>query len=224
MSQKQYTGAEIAAHCDHTLLKADATYNRILEICEEAKQLGTAAVCVNPVHAARVHAALEGSGIRTAVVVGFPLGANKPEVKAFETKEAIRDGADEVDMVINVGALRSGDTDTVLRDIEAVVQAARAEKPETVVKVIIETCYLSDEEKKTASALCEQAGADYVKTSTGFGTGGATLHDVALIHEVIGDRLRIKASGGISNREDAVAFLEAGADRLGVSRTKQIIG
>ncbi len=207
-----------AAFCDHTVLRAYTKSSVIVEFCEEAKNTGAAAVCVNPVHVALVHKELEGSGVKTATVIGFPLGANKTCVKAFEAKEAVKDGADEVDMVINIGALRSGDYDYVLNDIKAVVEAA---KP-AATKVIIETCYLTDEEKVKACELSRLAGALFVKTSTGMGTGGATVHDIELMRRAVGDKMLVKASGGVDTRETAYAMIKAGSDRLGVSKVLQI--
>ena len=208
-----------ASFCDHTVLRPYTKTSVIKEFCDEAKQTGAKAVCVNPVHVALVHKELEGTGISTATVIGFPLGANKTVVKAFEAAEAVKDGADEVDMVINIGALRSGDYDYVLNDIKAVVEAA---KP-SATKVIIETCYLTDEEKEKACELSMQAGALFVKTSTGMGTGGATVHDIELMRKTVGDKMLVKASGGVDNRETAYAMIKAGADRLGVSKVLQIV-
>ena len=205
--------------CDHTVLRAYTPYNIIKDFCDEAKKADAASVCVNPIHVAAVHKELEGSGIMTACVIGFPLGANKTCVKALEAAEAAKDGADELDMVINIGALRSGDYDCVLNDIKAVVEAGKPAK----VKVIIETCYLTDEEKKKAVELSIEAGAICVKTSTGMGPGGATVHDVELMRETAGDRVLVKASGGVDNRAKAYEFIKAGADRLGCSRALQIV-
>lgn len=209
-----------AKYCDHTVLRAYTTEKKVKEFCQEAIQYGAAAVCVNPVHVKLVHNELKGTSVKTATVIGFPLGANKTVIKALEASEAIKDGADEVDMVINIGALRDGRTDYVYEDIKAVVNAA---KGKALVKVIIETCYLTDEEKVTACELAWKAGADFVKTSTGMGTGGATVHDIRLMKEAVGDRMKVKASGGVDNRAAAWKFLSAGADRLGVSRTPQIV-
>jgi len=167
-----------------------------------------------------VHKELEGTNIGTATVIGFPLGANKPCVKAFETAEAVKDGADEVDMVINIGALREGNYELVLEDIKGVVAAAAGKAK---VKVIIETCYLTDAQKKKACELVIEGGADFVKTSTGMGTGGATVHDIELLREVAGNKIMVKASGGVDTRETAYAMIQAGADRLGVSKVPQIV-
>lgn len=215
--------AGYAKYCDHTVLRAYTTREIVKEFCREAIQYGAAAVCVNPVHVKLVHEELEGSGVKTATVIGFPLGANKTAVKALEAEEAVKDGADEVDMVINIGALRGGENEFVYQDIKAVVDAAKGANADIKVKVIIETCYLTDEEKKTACELSSRAGADFVKTSTGMGNGGATVHDVQLMKETVGDKMQVKASGGVDNRERAYLFLNAGADRLGVSRVPQIV-
>ena len=210
---------QLAKMMDHTILKATATPAQVEQICREALEIGAASVCINPCNIEQARRLLDGSGVRVCTVIGFPLGANTPEVKAFETQDAIRRGAEEVDMVINVGALLAGDDETVYRDIKAVADAAAG----TLTKVIIETCYLSDDQKKTACELAMRAGADFVKTSTGFGTGGATPHDVALMRGVVGSKLQVKASGGIRTYEDAAAVVEAGADRLGVSASLTIL-
>ena len=204
---------------DHTLLKATATPDQIKKTCEEAKEIGAASVCVNPCNVKQVSEELAGSSVKVCTVIGFPLGANTSEVKAFETKDAVKNGAQEVDMVINIGALLAGDTDTVYRDIKAVVDAAEG----TTVKVIIETCYLTDEQKKQACKAALEAGAQFVKTSTGFGTGGANAHDVALMREAVGDKMQVKASGGIHTYEEALAVVDASADRLGVSASLAIL-
>lgn len=209
-----------AGYCDHTVLRAYTTTQTIREFCAEAIEYHSAAVCVNPIHVALVHELLKGSGVKTATVIGFPLGANKPWIKAMEASEAILDGADEVDMVINIGALREGNFKLVYDDIKGVVDVA---KGRAKVKVIIETCYLTDEQKVQACALCMHAGADFVKTSTGMGSGGATEHDIRLISEAVGSHMLVKASGGVDNREKAYTMLMAGADRLGVSRVPQIV-
>lgn len=213
------TKDQLAGMMDHTLLKATATPEQIAAVCEEAKSIHAASVCVNPVNVPQVKKLLAGSGVKVCTVVGFPLGANTPAVKAFETKEAIANGAEEVDMVINIGALKAGDTEAVYQDIKAVVDAAAG----TLVKVIIETCYLTDEEKVQACQAAAKAGADFVKTSTGFGTGGATAADVALMKKSIPAGMKVKASGGMRSWEDVVPNLEAGADRLGVSASLAIL-
>ena len=204
---------------DHTILKATATNEQVEKICKEALEIDAASVCINPCQIPLVKKLLAGSTVKVCTVIGFPLGANTSETKAFETRDAILKGAEEVDIVINVGALLGGDTETVYKDIKAVVDAANG----TLVKVIIETCYLDDEQKKTACELALKAGADFVKTSTGFGTGGANAHDVALMRSVVGDKMQVKASGGIRTFEDAMAVVEAGADRLGVSASLAIL-
>lgn len=205
---------------DHTLLKADATENAIRKLCGEAKEYEFAAVCVNPYYVKLANSLLKDSNVKVATVIGFPLGANTSEIKAFEAENAIKNGADEVDMVINIGALKNKDYDLVKEDIKAVVNAA---KDKALVKVIIETCLLTEEEKIMACKLSEEAGANYVKTSTGFSTGGATVEDVKLMKEVVGDRLKIKASGGIRDYEKAKAMVDAGASRIGASASIDIV-
>lgn len=209
------TTQELAAKIDHTMLKADASREVIRRYCREAREHGFASVCVNTCHAKLVAEELQGSGVKTCVVVGFPLGAMATEAKAFEAAQAVRDGAAEVDMVINIGAVKDGDDAFVTEDIRAVVQEAQKENAEAKVKVIIETCLLTDEEKVRACQCAEQAQAHFVKTSTGFSTGGATVEDVALMKKTVGDRLQVKASGGIRTKADAEALIAAGADRIG---------
>lgn len=204
----------IAKMIDHTLLKADATKEQILELCNEAKKYEFASVCLNPVWVKTAADELKGTSVKTCTVIGFPLGAATTEVKAFETKNAIENGATEIDMVINIGALKSGDTKTVKSDIEAVVNAA---KDKAIVKVIIETSLLTDEEKRTACELSVLAKADFVKTSTGFSTGGATAEDVKLMRSTVGPAMGVKASGGVRSLEDVTAMKEAGATRIGAS-------
>ena len=201
----------IAKMIDHTMLKADASEKTILRYCREAKEYGFASICVNTCFVPLVAKELKGSGVKTCCVVGFPLGAMSTSAKAFEAKQAVADGAEEVDMVINIGAMKDARFDFVKKDIEAVVEAS---KP-AIVKVIIETCLLTDEEKVKACKLSVEAGAAFVKTSTGFSTGGATVADVKLMKETVGDRAKVKASGGIRTPEDAKALIEAGADRIG---------
>ena len=210
----------IAGMIDHTLLKAAATSADIRKICAEAREYKFASVCVNSCYAKLVTQELEGTGVKTCCVVGFPLGAMATEAKAFEAKCAVADGASEVDMVINVGALKEGNDAFVEDDIRAVVEAA---KP-AIVKVIVETCLLTDEEKVRACELSEKAGAAFVKTSTGFSTGGANAHDVALMKKTVGDRLQVKASGGIHTPEEAKELIEAGADRIGASNGIALLG
>lgn len=204
---------KLAQYFDHTILKPAATSADIEQLCEEAIQHGFYSVCVNPAQVALAADYLAESSVAVCSVVGFPLGATSSEIKAQETTAAIADGADEIDMVINIGALKEGDEELVEADICAVVAAAR----ERVVKVIIETCLLTDEEKALACQLAEKAGADFVKTSTGFSSGGATVEDVALMRKTVGEEVLVKASGGIKTLADAQAMIDAGADRLGAS-------
>ncbi len=205
----------IASIIDHTLLKADASKEAIINLVEEAKQYKFASVCVNPTHVRTASELLKDTPeVKVCTVIGFPLGANTPETKAAETKDAIGNGADEVDMVINIGALKDKEYDLVERDIRAVVDAA---KGKALTKVIIETSLLTDEEKVKACELSVKAGADFVKTSTGFSTGGATREDIALMRKAVGPEIGVKASGGIRSMEDAKAMVDAGATRIGAS-------
>jgi deoxyribose-phosphate aldolase len=212
---------DLARFIDHTLLRPDATAADIDKLCEEARTHGFAAVCVNPTWVRRCAQNLRGSGVRVASVVGFPFGATTTEVKALEARRAIRDGAREIDMVINVGALKSGDHDLVRRDIEKVADACR--EAGALTKVIIEAALLTDEEKVVSSHLAKLAKADFVKTSTGYGPGGATVHDVLLMREAVGPRLGVKASGGIRSAEDVREMIAAGATRIGASASVQIV-
>jgi deoxyribose-phosphate aldolase len=211
----------IAALIDHTLLKADATRAEILNVCREARLFQFASVCVNSYWVPLVHAELAGSPVKVCTVVGFPLGAASTAAKVAETGAAIRDGAQEIDMVINIGALRSGDGDAVLSDIEQVVHAAH--QGGAIVKAIIENALLSDGEKALACQLAKRAGADFVKTSTGFSTAGATVHDVALMRGVVGPDMGVKASGGVRTLEDLRAMVAAGANRIGASASVKIV-
>ncbi len=204
----------IAKYIDHTLLKADAKKDQIETLCQEAKEYNFASVCVNPTWVGLASEMLKGTGVDVCTVIGFPLGANTPETKAFETKNAIENGATEVDMVINIGALKSGNIELVEKDIRAVVEAA---KGKALTKVIIETSLLTEDEKVTACELSVKAGADFVKTSTGFSTGGATVEDIRLMRNVVGPEIGVKASGGVRNAEDANNMIEAGATRIGAS-------
>jgi deoxyribose-phosphate aldolase len=213
------TSQDIAPYIDHTLLKADATTAEVLKLCEEARKHGFATVCVNSVNVGTAARALAGSSTVAIAVVGFPLGAALASAKAFETREAVRCGAREIDMVINIGALKAKDYALVLNDIQQVVNAA---KPWPV-KVILETSQLDVEQKVIASALSKAAGAAFVKTSTGFGGGGATAEDVALMRRVVGDDVGVKASGGVRSTEDAMAMFAAGANRIGASASVAII-
>ncbi len=210
---------DIAGYIDHTVLAADATKERIESLCREAAEYGFASVCVNSCWVPLAARLLEGSTSKVCTVVGFPLGAMESDAKAYEARKAVENGADEIDMVINVGFLKSGMTDEVLEDIKAVRKACEGH----TLKVIIETCLLSDEEKRIACELSEKAGADYVKTSTGFSTGGATVEDVRLMRSVVGDRLGVKASGGIRDYKTALAMIEAGASRIGASAGVRIV-
>ena len=200
-------------YIDHTLLKPDASQEQIATLIEEAKKYDFASVCVNPTWVNFATQALKATDVKVCTVIGFPLGANTPELKAFETSDAIQNGANEIDMVINIGALKSRNFDLVERDIRAVVEAAKG----TLVKVIIETCLLTDDEKVKACQIAQKAGADFVKTSTGFSTGGATVADVALMRKTVGPNMGVKASGGARSYEDALAFIKAGATRIGAS-------
>ena len=200
-------------YIDHTLLKQDATEQQIDRLLSEAREYDFASVCVNPCWVLHAKTALVDTDVKVCTVVGFPLGATTSAVKAYETKEAIQNGADEIDMVINVGALKSGNAALVESDIRAVVEASGGK----LVKVIIETCLLTDEEKVLACQLAQKAGADFVKTSTGFSTGGATLPDVKLMRQTVGPDMGVKAAGGARSYADAVAFVEAGATRIGTS-------
>ena len=200
-------------YIDHTLLKPDASQEQIETLIEEAKKYDFASVCVNPTWVSFAAQALKATDVKGCTVTGFPLGANTPELKAFETNDAIQNGANEVDTVINIGALKSRNFDLVERDIRAVVEAAKG----TLVKVIIETCLLTDDEKVRACQIAQKAGADFVKTSTGFSTGGATVADVALMRQTVGPDMGVKASGGARSYEDALAFIKAGATRIGAS-------
>ncbi len=211
---------KIQEYIDHTLLKPASTEEQVKKICKEAKEYGFASVCVNAYYTLLVRNELEGSNVKTCVVVGFPLGATIKEVKAFETKQAIENGAQEIDMVINIGALKDKKYDVVKEDIKAVVEAA---KGKALVKVILETCLLTDEEKVKACEICKEAGADFVKTSTGFSTGGATTHDIKLMRETVGPDMGVKASGGVRTKEDADAVIAAGASRIGASASIAIV-
>lgn len=212
--------SNIASYIDHTLLKADSTKEQVIELCKEAAEYEFASVCVNPAYVATAAAELKDSKVKVCTVIGFPLGASTSETKAFETKDAIEKGAEEIDMVVNIGAIKSGDNELVKNDIQAVVNAA---KGKAIVKVIIEASLLTDAEKVLASRLSKEAGADFVKTSTGFSTGGATIEDVKLMREIVGAELGVKASGGVRSLEDVEAMIEAGASRIGASSGVQIM-
>ncbi len=212
---------QIARYIDHTLLRPEATASQIRQLCAEAAQYGFAAVCVNPTWVRLCAELLGNTPVKVCTVVGFPLGATLPEVKAYETRRAIRLGAVEIDMVINIGALKSGDYALVERDIAGVVEACHEEGAHS--KVIIEAALLADEEKVQACTLSKSAGADFVKTSTGFGPGGATVADVALMRRVVGPALGVKAAGGIRSFQEAEAMVRAGATRIGASASVRIV-
>lgn len=207
----------LAKYIDHTILKAVATKQDVTKLCAEAAQYGFASVCVNPFWVSLCADLLKGSGVKVCTVIGFPLGANASKVKAFEAELAIKEGADEVDMVINIGALKSGMLDVVKEDIAAVRESNKGK----TLKVIIETSYLTEEEKKTVCKICAECGVDFVKTSTGFSDAGAKAEDVKLMAEASG--LAVKASGGIRSKEDALKMIEAGASRLGTSAGVKIV-
>ncbi|WMJ80735.1 deoxyribose-phosphate aldolase [Clostridium sp. MB40-C1] len=211
---------ELQRYIDHTLLKPEATEKQIIKICEEAKKYNFASVCVNPYYASLVSDKLKGTEVKTCVVVGFPLGATTKEVKAFETKQAIENGAAEVDMVINIGALKDKKYDIVKEDINSVVDAS---KGKALVKVIIETCLLTKEEIVRACEIAKEVKADFVKTSTGFSTGGATPEDVKLMRETVGNKMGVKASGAVRTTQDAEAVIKAGANRIGASASIAIV-
>ena len=198
---------------DHTVLKADTPLETIKRICDEAMEYGFASVCINPCHVAYCADYLKDSDVNVCTVIGFPLGANTSAVKAFETKDAIANGADEIDMVMNIGALKDKNYDLVRDDVKAVVEAANG----TLVKVILETCLLTEDEIKKACELCVEAKADYVKTSTGFSTRGATIEDVIIMKEAVHGKAKVKAAGGVRTPEDMVKIVAAGADRIGTS-------
>lgn len=216
----QLSASELAKYIDHTLLKPDALQGAIDKVCEEAIQYKFKAVCVNSTWISYVAKKLQRTGVLPCSVVGFPLGAMESRAKAFETRQAIENGAREIDMVINVGALKSGDLKTVEEDIRAVRRATRGT---TILKVILETCLLSNDEKVIACELAKKAGADFVKTSTGFAGGGATVEDVALMRRVVGPNIGVKASGGVRDYDTAIAMINAGATRLGTSSGVAIV-
>jgi len=212
---------DLAHKIDHTLLKPDATPDEIKELCVEAKKYSFASVCINPGYVSLCSELLKGTDVRVCTVVGFPLGSTTSEVKRFETEQAIQNGATEIDMVINVGRLKQKDYDYVENDIRQVVTTAK--KSHALCKVIIETALLTDEEKVRACLICKKVGADFVKTSTGFSKGGATVGDVALMKYVVGEGIGVKAAGGIRSKEDAEALIASGADRIGASASVKIV-
>ena len=219
MSSLSLTREELASYIDHTLLKPEASREQIRAVCEEAKQYHFASVCVNPCWVPLIAEELKGSGVSVCCVIGFPLGASLSSVKAFEAREAVAAGAQEIDMVVNIGAVKSGGWELVREDIAAV----NAAKGTAKLKVIIETCLLTDEEKVRVCQIAKEVGADFVKTSTGFSTGGATVHDVELMRKTVGPEMGVKASGGVRTLADALAMIEAGASRLGASAGVKII-
>ena len=204
---------------DHTVLKADTPLETVKRICDEAMEYGFASVCINPCHVAYCADYLKDSDVNVCTVIGFPLGANTSAVKAFETKDAIANGADEIDMVMNIGALKDKNYDLVRDDVKAVVEAANG----TLVKVILETCLLTEDEIKKACELCVEAKADYVKTSTGFSTRGATIEDVRIMKEAVHGKAKVKAAGGVRTPEDMVKIVAAGADRIGTSAGSSLV-
>jgi len=210
---------EIAKYIDHTLLKPDANIKDIEKLCNEADNYNFASVCVNPHYIKYCAEKLKDSAVKVVSVIGFPLGANTTEIKKAEVIQAVKDGADELDMVINIGSLKSGDYENVSQDIKSVVEVAEGK----CVKVIIETCLLTESEKIKACKLSKKAGANFVKTSTGFSSNGATIEDVKLMKKVVGEKMQVKASGGIHSYEEAIAMIEAGASRLGASAGVKII-
>jgi deoxyribose-phosphate aldolase len=212
---------KLARKIDHTLLKPDATTDDIKALCEEAKKYDFASVCINPGYVTLCRDLLKGTDVKVCTVIGFPLGSTTTETKRFEAEQAIANGAEEIDMVINVGRLKQGDYEYVYRDVNQVVLAAKSH--EAICKVILETALLTDEEKIKACMICKQAGADFVKTSTGFSKGGATAGDVALMKYVVGSSVGVKASGGIRSREDAEKMVASGADRIGASASVKIV-
>jgi len=215
-----HDNSHVASMIDHTLLKQDATEEQIKKVCREAREYKFASVCVNPSYVPLVAEMLRGSTVKTCCVIGFPLGATTTKTKVFETKEVIENGAQEIDMVINVGAAKSGNWDYIRNDIESVVIAANKR---AIVKVIMETCLLNDEEKIKACEISKLAGADFVKTSTGFSTGGATVEDIKLMRQTVGQEMGVKASGGVKDFDTAQAMIKAGATRLGTSSGAAIV-
>ena len=215
--------ASLARYLDHTLLKPEATPAQIAQLCAEARDHGFAAVCINPVNVAQAAQLLRDTPVAVCTVIGFPLGATLPEVKAYEAQQALDQGATEIDMVINIGALKAGQFERVREDIAAVVQTCKARPAPALVKVIIEACLLTDDEKVRVSQIAQAAGADFVKTSTGFSSGGATVADVALIRRTVGPVMGIKAAGGVRTRADAEAMIAAGATRIGTSSGVKLV-
>lgn len=213
------TKEELAKYIDHTLLKSDAKTNDIEKLCDEADNYNFASVCINPCYVKYCAEKLKDSNVKVCTVIGFPLGANTTGIKKAEVVQAIKDGADELDMVISIGSLKSGDHENVFQDIKTVVEASEGK----CVKVIIETCLLTESEKIKACELSKKAGANFVKTSTGFSSNGATIEDVRLMKKVVGEKMKVKASGGIHSYEEAIAMIDAGASRLGASAGVKIV-
>jgi deoxyribose-phosphate aldolase len=213
------TNDEVASLIDHTILGADVTTEQVKKKCIEAKKYNFASVCVNPDKVKLTNKELQESSVKVCTVIGFPLGTTFTEVKVKETEKAISQGADEIDMVMKLGALKEGNVDLVKTDIESIVNIA----DEKIIKVIIETCYLTDQEIALACEIAKEAGADFVKTSTGFGSGGATVHDIKLMKKTVGKKMGVKASGGIHNLEEAKAMIKAGATRIGASSGVKIV-
>ncbi|MEA3500179.1 MAG: deoxyribose-phosphate aldolase [Candidatus Marinimicrobia bacterium] len=213
------TKEELAKYIDHTLLKSDAKTNDIKKLCDEADNYNFASVCINPYYVKYCAEKLKDSNVKVCTVIGFPLGANTTGIKKAEVVQAIKDGADELDMVISIGSLKSGDHENVFQDIKTVVEASEGK----CVKVIIETCLLTESEKIKACELSKKAGANFVKTSTGFSSNGATIEDVRLMKKVVGEKMKVKASGGIHSYEEAIAMIDAGASRLGASAGVKIV-
>jgi deoxyribose-phosphate aldolase len=213
----------LARYIDHTLLKPEATPAQIAQLCAEARDHAFAAVCINPVNVAQAAPLLQGTAVAVCTVVGFPLGASLPEVKAYEAQQALSQGATEIDMVINIGALKAGQFDQVQQDIRAVVQTCKARPVPALVKVIIEACLLTDDEKVRACQIAQAAGADFVKTSTGFSSNGATVADIALMRRTVGPAMGVKAAGGVRTRADAETMIAAGATRIGTSSGVKLI-
>lgn len=219
----ELTRKALAKMIDHTLLKPIATAQEIIRLCQEAKKYGFASVCVNPTNVSLVSESLSGSDIKVCTVIGFPLGASTYETKLFEVKDAIAKGAQEIDMVINIGGLKGGNYDLVQQEISAVVRTTKLKNNEAIVKVILETALLTEEEIKIACRLAKEVEADFVKTSTGFGGGGATVEHVNLMREIVGQNMGVKASGGIRNYQDALEMIKAGASRIGTSAGIDIV-
>ena len=218
-----FSAASLARYIDHTLLKPEATPAQIAQLCAEARDHAFAAVCINPINVAQAADLLQGTSVAVCTVVGFPLGATPPEVKAFEAQQAMNQGASEIDMVINIGALKAGLFEVVRQDIALMVETCKAHPRHALVKVIIEACLLTVDEKVRVCQIAQAAGADFVKTSTGFSTSGATVADVALMRRTVGPAMGVKAAGGVRTRADAEAMIAAGATRIGTSSGVKLV-